>query len=165
MYSSGYEMRGIFGALVIIQVDQARHRIENHVFEDRAETLRAGMDLRFSRRGKFNDLRITAAFKIEHAVIAPAMLVVTDQTAPRIGRQRGLAGARETEEQGNIALLADIGRAVHCHHAFERQQIIQNREDGLLDFATVAGAADDTQTLLKIERNEGVGRGAINLGA
>ena len=49
------------------------------------------------------------------------MFIVADQRALGIGRERGLAGAGEAEEHRGIAVGADIGRAVHRHHALGGQ--------------------------------------------
>ena len=45
-----------------------------------------------------NDLGIATALKVEDAGIIPAVLVIADQKTLRIGRERGLAGARKAEE-------------------------------------------------------------------
>ena len=68
-------------------------------------------------RAKPDRLGVAAALEIEDAVAAPAMLVVADQHAVRVGRQRRLAGAGEAEEDRHVAVLADVGRAMHRHDA------------------------------------------------
>jgi len=60
------------------------------------------------------------------------MLVVADEQPVRIARQRRLARAREPEKQRRVAARADVRRAVHRQHAFQRQQVIENREDDFL---------------------------------
>ena len=70
------------------------------------------------------------------------MLVVADQRARRIGRQRRLAGARQAEEHRRVAGRPDIGRAVHRHHALLRQQVVERGEHRLLHLAGIGGAAD-----------------------
>ena len=54
-------------------------------------------------RDKLDRLGVAAALEIEDALGAPAVLVVADQGARRIGRKRRLAGARQAEEQRRIA--------------------------------------------------------------
>src|SRR4051794_19273971 len=66
---------------------------------------------------ELDGLGVAAALEVEDAVRRPAGLVVADQRAVRIGRQRGLAGAGEAEEQRAVAVLADVRRAMHRHHA------------------------------------------------
>src|SRR5436305_6296972 len=57
-----------------------------------------------------------------------AMLVVADQRAAGIGGERGLAGARQAEEDRSIAVRADVRRAVHRHDAVDGQQIVRSEE-------------------------------------
>lgn len=38
-------------------------------------------------------LGVAAALDVEHTAVAPAVLIVTNERAGRVGRQRGLAGA------------------------------------------------------------------------
>ena len=92
------------------------------------------------------------------------MLVVTDEDAVRIGRQRGLAGAGEAEEQRDVAVVADICRAVHRHHALRRQIEIQRGEDRLLHFAGIGRVADQDDLLAEVDRDDRVGAHAMALG-
>ena len=101
------------------------------------------VDLRLGLGREPDHLRVAAALEIEDAAIAPAVLVVADQPAIRIARQRRLAGAGQAEEERGVAGLADVGRAVHREHALQRQQVVEDREDRLLVLAGVAGAGDD----------------------
>ena len=87
-------------------------------------------------------LRVAAALDVEDAAVAPAVLVVADQRALRVGRQRRLAGAREAEEDRDAAVVADVRRAVHREDALERQPVVHHGEDRLLDLAGVERAAD-----------------------
>ncbi|MHC2191464.1 hypothetical protein ACVJF1_004097 [Bradyrhizobium diazoefficiens] len=82
------------------------------------------------------------------------MLVVTDQGAVRVGRQRGLAGAGEAEEDRGIVLGADIGRAVHRHHAALGQIVVQRGEDRLLHLAGIVGAADQHDLAGEVDRDD-----------
>ena len=85
------------------------------------------------------------------------MLVVADQDAVGIGRERGLAGAGEAEEQRDVAVLADIGRAVHRHHALRRQVEVERGEHRLLHLAGVGRAADQHDLAGEIDRHHRVG--------
>ena len=92
------------------------------------------------------------------------MLIVTDQHAVGVGGQRGLAGAGQAEEHGGIAVLADVGGAVHGEHAHLGQHVVHDGEDGLLDFTGILGAADDHQLFLIVYQDGGLGAGAVDLG-
>ena len=106
---------------------------------------------------ELDGLGVAAAFEIEDAVRAPAVLVVADQGAVRIGRERGLARAGQAEEQRAVAVLADIGRAVHRHHALRRQVEVERGEDRLLHLAGVGRAADQHDLAGEIDRHHRVG--------
>ena len=56
------------------------------------------INLRLVRGVRDSTLGITTPFDVEHAIVGPAMFVVADQLPPRIGRERRLARARETEK-------------------------------------------------------------------
>ena len=99
-----------------------------------------------------DDLGIAAALKVEDAVIVPAVLVVADQQALRIGGKGGLAGAGQTEEQGGVlAVHVGVGRAVHRSHALERQVVVHHREHALLHLAAVPGVQDDLLAVGEVE--------------
>ena len=72
--------------------------IEHHVFEYRAEAQRPE-NIRLALWREVDRLRVAAAFDIEDAVVAPAVLVVADEMALRVGGESGLARAAEAEEQ------------------------------------------------------------------
>src|SRR2546425_355725 len=84
---------GIFRLRAVVEIRHAGVRVEHDVFQHRAETLTGGIDLRLGLARQLDALGVAAAFEIEDAVLAPAVLVVADQRALGIGRQRGLAGA------------------------------------------------------------------------
>jgi hypothetical protein len=157
---------GILGDRFVVQVDQAGDRVEGDVFEHRPKTMGGGVDLRFGRFRQANDLGITAALEVEDALVAPAMLVVADQAAGRVGGERGFAGSAQAEEQGHIVLVMwiDICRAVHREHTFERQQVVQDRKNRLLDLTRVRAVADDGQLLLEKTGDEGLAVGVVHPG-
>ena len=129
--------------------------VENDVFEHGAEAARRCKDFRLGLGRQADGLGIAAAFEIEDAVLAPAVFVVADQRALRIGRQRRLAGARKTEEDRRVAIRADIGGAMHRHHPLGRQQVVEHREDRFLHFAGIGRAADQDDALGEIAGNHG----------
>jgi hypothetical protein len=51
-------------------------------------------DVRFGCFRKVNRFCVASTFDVKNAVVAPDVFVVTDQTALRICREGGLAGAR-----------------------------------------------------------------------
>ena len=99
-------------------------------------------------------LRVAAALEVEHALGRPAVLVVADERALRIGRERRLAGARQTEEQRRVARRADVRRAVHREHALLRHVVVHHREHRLLELTGVARAADEDHALGEVEHDE-----------
>src|SRR3546814_8472701 len=78
-----------------------------------AEAPGGGRDLRFGLGVQPDHLGVAAAFEVEHAARAPAMLVIADQAAARVGGEGGLAGAREAEEDRGVACWDYVRRAVH----------------------------------------------------
>ena len=119
---------GVLGLRAVVEIGHAGVFVEHDVFEHRAEAVAGGVDLRLGFLRQLDALGVAAAFEIEDAVLAPAVLVVADQRAVRIGRQRGLAGAGQAEEDRGVAVRADIGRAVHRHHALGGQVVVQRGE-------------------------------------
>ena len=154
----------VFRLGIVVEIADARFRIEHHVFEHRAEALGGGIDFRLGLLRQLDAFGVAAALEVEHAVRAPAVLVVADQRAVRIGRERGLAGAGEPEEQRHVAVVADIGRAVHRHHALRRQVEVERGEDRLLDLARIGRVADQDDLAREVDRDDGVGAHAMALG-
>ena len=89
----------VLGLGGVVVIGNARHRIESDVFQHGAETVGGVPDLGLGLARELDGLGVAAALEIEDAVRAPAVLIVADQRAVRIGRQRGLAGAGQAEEQ------------------------------------------------------------------
>ena len=97
--------------------------IENDIFKQSiaADGL---IDIRFFFRVEINRLGVTTAFKIKHALIIPAMFIITDQHPVRVSRKRCLACARKAKEQRHITILPHIGGTMHGGDAFLWQKII-----------------------------------------
>src|SRR5579863_2257137 len=93
----------ILGHAVVIQIETAGNRIEADVFQDGAEAAGATVDLGFGFRRKPNYLRIAAIFKVENTVITPAVLVIADEPAVRIGGERCLPCSRKPEEDSDVS--------------------------------------------------------------
>jgi hypothetical protein len=80
------------------------------------------------------------------------VLVVTDQSTLRVSRQSGLAGTRQTEEDGNIPILTLVGRGVQSQDiVLDGHLVEQNREDTLLHFSGVLGTQDDHLLVGKVD--------------
>ena len=90
---------------VVVEVESPA-LVDRDVLEDRPERVRRLEDLRLGVGGEADHLRVTAAFEVEDTGIAPAVLVVADQRALRVGRERRLSGSREPEEDRG----APVGR-------------------------------------------------------
>src|SRR5260370_36801408 len=103
---------GVFGLAVVVVIGNACVRIERHIFENAAEAQRVP-DLRFVFLRELDALGVASALEVEDAVGAPSVLVVADQVARRIGRERGLTRPRESEEQGTHPVMPNAVRALH----------------------------------------------------
>ncbi len=155
----------MFSVFVSSSKSQMRvSRIVDHVFQDGAEAQRRRIDVGLGLLGELDALRVAAALEIEHALRAPAVLVVADQGAVGIGGQRRLAGAGQPEEQRDVAVAADVGRAVHRHHALSRQVVVERGEHRLLHLAGVVAAADEDDAFRKVDGDHGLAAHAVALG-
>ena len=86
------------------------------------------------------------------------MLVVANEQAVRVGREGGLAGAAEAEEDGGVlALEIGVGRAVHGGDATQGIEVVHHGEHALLHLAAVPGVDDDLLALLDVEGHYGLG--------
>src|ERR1035438_6976536 len=128
---------GVLGEGVVVEVQPARERVEHHVLENSAKAARASVDLRLGLGREPDDLGIAAVLEVEDAAFAPAVLVVADQAARGFGRKWCLAGAGEAEEKRHVSIPTDVGGAVHGQDARMWKEEIEDRENGLLDFAAV----------------------------
>ena len=155
---------GVLGDPVGVEVHGARGRVEHHVLEHGAEPLGGAVDLRLGLLPKPDHLGVAATFEVEHSAVAPAMLVVADEAAGRIGGERRLAGAGEPEEHRRIAVGADVGGAVHGHDALGRQHVVERAEDRFLHLTGVAGPADQHQLPAQVDHDEGAAPGAVPVG-
>ena len=139
-------------------------RIERHILHHRAETFGRRIDLGLGLARQLDRLGVAAALEIEDSVAAPAMLVVADQRAVRVGGKRGLAGAGEAEEDRRVAVLAGVGRAMHRHDLFRRQQVVENGEHRFLHLARIARAADQHDLAREVAGDDRLAARAMPLG-
>jgi hypothetical protein len=69
----------IFGQTAVVQVDLTSLCIDNYVLQNRAEPSSRRVNVRLSFGAQANDLCVAPTFHIEDAIIAPAVLVVSNQ--------------------------------------------------------------------------------------
>src|SRR5947208_395135 len=83
---------GVFSQRIILIEWHACLLIKHYILINRAKA--HGMpDLRLILLREINTLCITAALKVEDAIFAPAMLIITNQAAIRVGRKACLASS------------------------------------------------------------------------
>src|SRR5690606_32070036 len=80
--------------------------IQRYIFDQTSKTVDGRPDKGFIFRIDANCLSVTTALKIEHAIIAPAVLIIANQGTFRVGRKCGLASAAEPKEERNAAILS-----------------------------------------------------------
>src|SRR5262249_41729229 len=130
---------GVFGDRNVFVVDLAIFLVVDDVFENRAEAERiVNVGLGFAR--EVDDFGVAPAFDVEDALVAPTVFVVTDEAALGIGRQGGLAGARQAEKnRGRAARHVLGGRAVHGHDFPLGHEVVHEGEHALFHLAGIAG--------------------------
>ena len=146
---------GVLGLGAIIEVDGAIGS-NGHVLQQRIAA-DGVVDIRLGFLGELDGLGVAAPFEVEHAVVVPAVLVVTDELALGIGGEGSLAGTGEAEEDGHVPILAHVGGAVHGGDAAQGQEVVHHGEHALLHLATVPGAADELHLLGHVEGDEVLG--------
>lgn len=151
----GYSPSGVLGEGRVVVVDLARVLVEHDVLENRTEADGA-KDIRLLLGRETDALGVAAALDVEHAALAPAVLVVADQRAVGVGRERRLARAGEAEEERDVAVLALVGRRVQRQHVVDDGHLVeQDGEDALLHLARVLGAQDDHLLVGKVNGDRG----------
>ena len=78
--------------------------VEDNVLEE-CVALDGAEDVRLCILVEVDDLCIAAAFEVEDTIVIPAVLIIADQQALRIRRQRRLARAGEAEEDSRYSSL------------------------------------------------------------
>ena len=153
---------GVDGQRIVVEVELAGVGIHHHVLHQSAK-LDGVVDLRLALGAEVDALGVAAALEVEHGIVRPAVLVIADEHAVGVGGQGGLAGTGQAEEHGAVAVLADVGGAVHGEHALLGQHIVHNGEHGLLDLAGIPGAADHHLVRLVVHQDGGLAAGAVDL--
>ena len=85
------------------------------------------------------------------------MLVITDKATLGIGRQSGLTGTRETEEDGGVLTIhIAVGRAVHGSDTLQGQIVVHHREHTLLHLTAIPSVDDYLLTAGNVEGYAGL---------
>ena len=123
----------VLGKSGVIVVDDTGDGVEDDVLEDGAE-LDGVENIRLLLGGEANALGVAAALNVENALVAPAVLVVTDQGTLGVGRESGLASTGETEENGDVSVLALVGGGVEGENVvLDGHLVVENSENTLLN--------------------------------
>ena len=151
MNSNGIGCARVFRDRLVVKIDEPCDWVKGNVFQNRPKLFRRGVDLRLGRFGESDHLGVASAFEVEHALIAPAVLIVADQAARGIGGKRRFSGAAQAEEQCHIVRIirVNVCRTMHGQHPVQWQQIIQDREYRFLDLTRISRVADDGKFLFE----------------
>ena len=152
----GIGRAGVFGDRVVVVIDPAVLLVADDVFQDRAKADGA-KDLRLLLWGQVDAFGIAAALDVEDSLRAPDVLVVADQLPLGIGRERGLARARQAKEQRSVAASSRIGRTVHGQQAGFGHEEVHHCEHALFHFARVLGSQNHHFPALEAQVNAGRG--------
>src|SRR5690554_1835152 len=77
---------GVLGQRAVAEVRTSR-LIKHHILKDSTRFMSGSVDQRLLLFRQIDGLGVTAPFKIENTVIAPAMLIVTYQYSVGVGRE------------------------------------------------------------------------------
>ena len=134
----GVGAAGVLGEGAVIVVNGAGVGVEDDVLED-GTVADGAVDIGLLLGGEANALGVAATLDVEDTVVTPAVLIITNQGTVGVGRQGGLAGTRETEEEGDITALALVGRGVQGEDVMlDGHFVEENGEDALFHFAYIA---------------------------
>ena len=151
----GVRNAGVLGDGLVSEVDLALG-VDGNVLQQ-SVALDGVVDVGLGVLIQVDDLSVAAALEVKDAVVVPAVLVIADQQALRVGGQGGLAGAGQAEEDGGVlAVQVGVGRAVHGSHALQRQEVVHHGEHALLHLAAVPGVDDDLLLAGDVEGNAGL---------
>lgn len=154
----GVGAASVLGQGGVIVVDNTGDGVEDDVLEDGTE-LDGVENIGLLLGGETNALGVAATLNVEDTSVRPAVLVITDQLALGVGRQGGLAGTGQTEEDSDIAILTLVGRGVQGQDVvLDGHLVEEDSEDTLLHLTGVLGTQDDHLLLGKVDSHGG-GRG------
>lgn len=145
----------VLGEGGVVVVDNASLRVENDVLEDGAE-LDGVENIRLLLSGEANALGVAAALNVEDAAVTPAVLIVANQSALRVGGKSGLASAGKTEENSDVAVGALVGGGVKSENVvLDGHLVVQDGEDSFLHLSSVLSTENDHLLLGEVDRNGG----------
>ena len=125
----GVGATGVLGEGGVIVVDDTGFGVEDDVLKDGAE-LDGVENIRLLLGGETDALGVATALNVEDTSVGPAVLVVTDQGALGVCGESGLASTGETEEDGNVAVLALVGGRVKGKDVvLDRHLVVEDSED------------------------------------
>ena len=172
LHDSGYEKR-VFSVIERSARSSSRRvrlldplpRQRRHVLDDRPRHRQRRRDDGLGLLVQVDELRVAAVLEVGDAGTGPARLVVADQAAAGVRRQRRLAGTGKAEQDRGIATVAGVRRAVHGQEALAREEEVHHREDHLLDESAVVGPSrDEADPVAEIDDRGAVGQAAVTLG-
>ena len=108
----------------------------------------------FFFRRKVYYFRVAASLVVEHAIIIPAVLIITDKVSFRVGRKRSFSCSRKPEEHRYIIFFADICRTVHRRHSFQWKVVVHHREHSLFHLASVPSSSDNLSFFCKVKHHK-----------
>lgn len=121
----------VLGKSSIVVVNDTSGWVENDVLQDGSE-LDGVEDIGLLLCRQANALGVATALDVEHTLVTPAVLVITDQRTLGVRREGRLASTGQTEEDSNIAVLALICRGVQGQDVvLDRHFVEEDRENAL----------------------------------
>jgi hypothetical protein len=142
----------------VVVIDGSGLRVKDNVLEDGAE-LDGVEDIGLLLSGEANALGVAAALNVEDASVTPAVLVVTNQGTLGVGREGCLASSGETEEDGDVSVLALVGGRVESKDVvLDGHLVVEDSEDALLHLSCVLSSKNDHLLLGEVDR-DGCGGG------
>lgn len=102
------------------------------------------MDIGLLLGRQTNALGVATTLDVKDTAVRPAVLVITNQSTVGVGRQGGLSGTGQAEEQSDVAALALVGGRVQGQDVvLDRHFVEKNGENTLLHLTSVLGTQDD----------------------
>lgn len=151
----GVSATSVLSEGIILVVDNTGIRIEDDVLKNGTE-LDSTENIGLLLGRETNALGVASSLNVEDALVAPAVLVVTDKSTLGIGREGGLASTGETEEDSHVALLTLIGRGVEGEDVVLHGHLVEEHsEDTLLHLTGILGAKDDHLLVGKVDGDGG----------
>ena len=131
--------------------------IKSNIFKKRISLDRI-VDIRLGLFIQVDYLGIASTFKIEDAVVIPAMLIVSNQKTFWICRKCCFSGSGKSEEDCCIFTVhISVCRTVHGSNPLQRKVIVHHGEHTLLHFSAVPCIDNNLLTTCDIEHNSCLG--------